>query len=57
MNADDSTQVDTVYNYAREVISLGLLLFEFDDGVHEGDGDRIIRCWCFFLRTSVSRLE
>ena len=49
VNADDSTQVDTVYNYAREVISLGLLLFEFNDAVHEGDGDRIIRCWRFFL--------
>ena len=31
--------------YAKEVLSLGLLLMEFVDGVREADGERIIRCW------------
>ena len=30
---------DTVYAYASELLSLGLLYFEFKDAVKEGDGD------------------
>ena len=41
--------VDHVLAYAKEVLSLGLLLMEFVDGVREGDGHRILRCWRFFL--------
>lgn len=40
---------DHVRAYAKELLSLGLLLMEFRDGIREGDGDRIIRCWRFFL--------
>ena len=35
--------------YARETLTLGLLLMELNDAVREGDGHRIIRCWRFFL--------
>ena len=42
-------QIDTINEYAMEVISLGLLLLEFNDSVREGDGDRILRCWRYFL--------
>ena len=42
-------QSDHVYAYAREVMSLGLLLMEFNDAVREGDGTHILRCWRYFL--------
>jgi L1 cell adhesion molecule like protein len=40
---------DQVRAYAREVLSLGLLLLEFDDSVHEGDGERLIRVWKYLM--------
>ena len=40
---------DHVHAYACEVLSLGLVLIEFNDAVREGDGTRIIRCWRYFL--------
>ena len=40
---------DHVRAYAKEVLSLGLLLKEFVDAIREGDGERIIRCWRYSL--------
>ena len=40
---------DSVLSYAEEVFSLGLFLMEFIDSVHEGDGNRILRCWRYML--------
>ena len=40
---------DRVRAYAKEVMSLGLLLMEFIDSIREGDGTRIVRCWRYFL--------
>ena len=40
---------DRVHMYACEVISLCLLYSEFKDSIREGDGDRVLRCWKFFL--------
>lgn len=40
---------DHVQTYANEVLSLGLLFKEFVDAIREGDGERIIRCWRYFL--------
>ena len=40
---------DHVRAYAKEVVSLGLLLMEFVNAVREGDSDRIIRCLRYFL--------
>ena len=31
------------------MMSLGLILIEFNDAIREGDGDRICKCWQFFL--------
>ena len=42
-------QVDTIKEYAHEIMSLGLLLMEFNDATREGDRSRIFRCWRFFL--------
>ena len=43
------TVVDTVQEYARDTLSLGLLYMEFTDAIREGDGSRILRCWRYFL--------
>lgn len=39
----------SVLSYAEETFSLGLFLFELIDSIHEGDGNRIIRCWKYLL--------
>lgn len=45
-------QADTVQEYAGEVLSLGLLVMEFNDTIHKGDRSRILHCWlyCHCLR-------
>lgn len=48
-NSSTDKDDDHVRAYAKEVISLGLLLMEFIDSIREGDGERIIRCWRYFL--------
>ena len=40
---------DGVLNYASAVLNDGLLMLEFRDGIREGDGERILRCWKFML--------
>jgi hypothetical protein len=40
---------DGVFNYASAVLNDGLLLMELRDAIHEGDGERILRCWKFML--------
>lgn len=40
---------DYVLDYGRDMLTCGLLLKEFTDAVHEGDGQRIFRCWKYFL--------
>ena len=41
--------VDARFNYACTRLSLGMLLFNFDDEVKEGDGERLLRCWKFMM--------
>lgn len=41
--------LDYVSAYAKEVFSLGILLLEFNDSVHEGDGERLANVWKFLL--------
>lgn len=40
---------DGVFNYSSAVLNDGLLLLELRDGIHEGDGQRVVRCWKFML--------
>ena len=40
---------DGVNNYASAVLNDGLLLLELRDGIHEGDGPRVICCWKFMM--------
>ena len=49
VNSDRQQPLDTVNEYAKEVLSLGLLFLEYCDSIREGDGDRIFRCWRYFL--------
>lgn len=42
-------EVDGVYEYACEMLTLGLLWLEFSDSIQEGDGDRILRCWRYMM--------
>lgn len=41
--------VDARFNYACTRLSLGMLLFNFEDAVKEGDGKRVMRCWKFMM--------
>ena len=45
----DEAVTDGVYAYASEVLSLGLLYFEFRDAIKEGDGERVLRVWKYLL--------
>ena len=40
---------DGVHGYAKDTLTLRLLLMEFTDAVREGDGERILKCWKFLL--------
>ena len=40
---------DGIYEYARDTLTLGLLLKEYSDTIRESDGDRIICVWKFLL--------
>ena len=40
-----SLGVVEVFEYAKEVLTMGLILMKFNDSIHEGDGLRILRYW------------
>ena len=40
---------DGVHAYSFETLSLGLLFMEFKDAIREGDGNRVLRVWKYFL--------
>lgn len=44
-----------VFDYASAVLNDGLLLLEFRDAIHEGDGPRIARCWKFLIGVLVTQ--
>lgn len=44
-----SVKNDDVFNYNCSLLSQGLLFMDFLDATSEGDGERSIRCWKFFL--------
>ena len=43
--SSDGKDEDKVFIYATELLSYGLLYFEFSDSIREGDGTRILHCW------------
>lgn len=46
---DTGTSRDDMLNYQHALLEYGMLYHNFCDAVSEGDGQRIIRCWKFFL--------
>ena len=48
-SVDRGSRADGVFAYASEVLTLSLLNAEFEDAIKEGDGERVVRCWRFFL--------
>jgi len=44
-----SVKEDHIHNYACIRLSMGMLIFNINDAVKEGDGERIVRCWKFML--------
>ena len=48
-SGDTANNIDRVHLYATEVLTLGLIWHAFHDAIREGDGDRIMRYWKFFL--------
>jgi len=44
-----TTKCDDVFNYNCSFLNQGLLFMNFLDATSEGDGERAIRCWKFFL--------
>ena len=44
-----SNTEDGVYSYGCELLSLGLFFLEYSDAIHEGDGNRVLRCWRYLL--------
>lgn len=44
-----SNSPDKILDYACSVMTDGMLLLEFRDAVHEGDGERLMRCWRLML--------
>ena len=46
---DDSSTDDGVLLYAKRLLALGCFYLEYSDGIREGDGDRVLRCWRYML--------
>lgn len=42
-------ETDDMYNYQKALLDYGMLILNFWDAISEGDGDRVFRCWKFFL--------
>ena len=40
---------DQVQDYAKEILTLGLLWYGFKDAIREGDRDRVMQYWRYFL--------
>lgn len=40
---------DDMFSYQKALLEYGMLILNFWDAISEGDGERIMRCWRFFL--------
>jgi len=40
---------DGIYSYSKQLLRLGCFYLEFADGIREGDGERVLRCWRYLL--------
>ena len=46
---DQSTNQDQIFEYAKEVFSVGLLYMVFQDGIREGNGELVVNVWKYLL--------
>ena len=40
---------DSISSYAIQLLRIGCLCMEFADAIREGDGERVLRCWRYFV--------
>jgi len=50
-NGNDCVQDenDQVFSYSLQLLRFGCFFMEFSDAIREGDGDRVMRCWKYFM--------
>ena len=48
-STESTSQADHVFEYAKETLSIGMLMFEFKDAIKEGGGRRVLHCWKYFF--------
>lgn len=41
-----------VLEYGKRLLSTGSFYLEFSDAIKEGDGERVLRCWKYLLKSS-----
>lgn len=46
---ETASEEDRKFNYSRVLCHYGSLVAEFRDAWAEGDGERVVRCWKFFM--------
>lgn len=40
---------DDMFSYQKALLDYGMVILNFWDGISEGDGERVLRCWKYFL--------
>uniref|UniRef100_A0A1X7U075 Uncharacterized protein n=1 Tax=Amphimedon queenslandica TaxID=400682 RepID=A0A1X7U075_AMPQE len=45
----DTVKPDLTLEYAKELLSLGLLYMEFQDAIREGDEEHVLNCWRYLM--------
>lgn len=40
---------DEVHKYASYLLSIGCFYFAYKDAIQEGDGERVLECWHYFV--------
>ena len=48
-HTDVHKSTDHVFEYGKQLLSLGCFYLEYSDAICEGDGDRVLRCWKYLL--------
>ena len=46
---ESEAAADNILMYSKRILSLGCFYLEYSDGIREGDGDRVLRCWRYLL--------
>ena len=49
LKSSSTHEDDDMLCYQRSLLDYGILVLNFFDAISEGDGERVLRCWKFFL--------